>query len=65
MQEGQAEYPKPVRDLYNLAGVLDAVPYDGTPIIKDGKESSLMPKLSRYQWSQDGKNTSQSLVMQV
>ena len=55
MQEERAEYPKPVQDLFNMAGVLHAVPYDGTPIIKDGKNLPLMPEPSHYQWSKDGK----------
>ncbi len=54
LQEGHAEYPESVRHLFNMAGVLDAVPYDGTPVIKDGMESPLMPELSRYQWSKEG-----------
>lgn len=37
-----------------MAGVLDAVPYDGSPVIKDSKDLPLMPELSRYQWSEKG-----------
>ena len=54
VQEGQIEYPKPVQDLYNMAGVLNAVPYDGSPVIKDSKDLPLMPELSPYQWSEEG-----------
>ena len=48
------EYPKPVQDLYNMARVLNAVPYDGSPVIKDSKDLPLMPELSPYQWSEEG-----------
>ncbi|CAL8463617.1 g3151 [Coccomyxa elongata] len=60
---GQTEYPKPVQDLYNMAGVLDAVPYDGSPVIKDSKDLPLMPELSRYQWSEkDVRDTGEELT---
>lgn len=45
-----------------MAGVLDAVPYDGSPVIKDSKNLPLMPKLSPYQWSEQGEADSTSAI---
>lgn len=53
VQSGTAELPNPVKDLLNQAGVLDAVPYDGQPIIKDGTKLPLLTEPSLYQWGED------------
>ncbi len=54
VQAGELDYPKPVRDMLEAAGVLDAMPYSSEPVLAGGSGVPL-PKLS-YEWSSEGKS---------
>ena len=54
VQAGELDYPKPVRDMLEAAGVLDAMPYSSEPVLAGGSGVPL-PKLS-YEWSNEGKS---------
>lgn len=46
-------YPKPVRDILEAAGVLDAVPYSPEPVLA-GASKVPLPRPLSYEWSDEG-----------
>ena len=57
MQVEEMGYPKPVRDILEAAGVLDAVPYSAEPVLAGGSGVPLPRPLS-YEWSDEGAGSS-------
>ncbi len=56
VQAGALEYPKPVRDMLEAAGVLDAMPYSSEPVLAGGSGVPLPRPLS-YEWSNESRST--------
>ena len=55
VQAGEQNYPKPVRDMLEAAGVLDALPYSSEPVLAGGSGVPLPRPLS-YEWSNEGES---------
>lgn len=53
MQEDEQEYPQPVKDILEAAGVLDVLPFSAEPVIPKDKGLPLPRPLS-YEWDNEG-----------
>ena len=62
MQAGEPDYPQPVRDILEAAGVLDALPFDPEPVLAGGSGEALPRPLS-YEWSNEGESSSAQISL--
>lgn len=56
MQGGEQDYPPPVRDILEAAGVLNALPFDPEPVLAQGSRLPI-PKPLSYEWSDEGESS--------